>query len=298
MQFEEQIKKNIELIKSLGNEKYARDVLKARRDFLQLRADHEKELRGLYAKAIKNVNKEINLAKLTGNEDTLRASSLQHIQKALADEIENINKKTEAKMKEGIEEAIQLANQPVENRFYDSIRETGVLSVGKVKGAMVKLNKEAALEFWNRNRYGMTISQNIWKIGQNVDDNIRSLIGAGLSAGTDSAKIAQALEDYVQDGRETLVTNYPNMMDRLDGRVPKDLVYETLRLVRTEYTTAFHNSTIKRGQQTPGYKGVQWVLSDAHPVTDICDTLAETDAYGLGPGKYPKGQEPTTPHPN
>jgi hypothetical protein len=48
-----------------------------------------------------------------------------------------------------------------------------------------------------------------------------------------------------------------------------------------------------------GYVGMKWNLSKSHKVTDICDTLASQDLYGLGPGVYPKDKllpKPAHPH--
>lgn len=43
---------------------------------------------------------------------------------------------------------------------------------------------------------------------------------------------------------------------------------------------------------------VQWRLSSKHPKLDICDRHAKLDAYGLGPGVYPKADAPKPPaHP-
>jgi hypothetical protein len=89
------------------------------------------------------------------------------------------------------------------------------------------------------------------------------------------------------------------MMKRMKGRVPKDISYEALRLARTETTAAFGEGTIAAARVTPSYKGMKWILSKAHPLEDICDTLAEADGWGLGAGVYPPGEEPMYPaHPN
>ena len=43
---------------------------------------------------------------------------------------------------------------------------------------------------------------------------------------------------------------------------------------------------------------VQFKMSGTHPRTDICDLFAKQDAYGLGPGLYPKEHAPRPPlHP-
>jgi len=50
----------------------------------------------------------------------------------------------------------------------------------------------------------------------------------------DPVDIARALTKYDKEGSGTLVKDYPNMMKRMGRGLPKDLNYESLRLVRTE----------------------------------------------------------------
>lgn len=289
-----QVKQNIELIKSLGDNKFVKDVLTARRSFLKLRSSHEKALRSIYVKGIESISKRL----IEVESDSQRAV-LKVIKEELQKEIYKINQSTERLMKQGIQESFHFGGSAVENYFVSAIKETKALSLSDAKKAMILINREAVLSFWNRvAKNGMTISKTIWSKGDKVQDSIENLIEVGLVTGRDSVALARDLEQYVREGRKTLAEDYYNMMERMGKRVPKDICYEALRLARTEYTTAFTEATIKRGQRTPGYKGVQWILSDSHPISDICDVLAETDAHGLGVGVYPRGKEPTTPHPN
>lgn len=39
-------------------------------------------------------------------------------------------------------------------------------------------------------------------------------------------------------------------------------------------------------------KGIKWNLSKSHKEPDICDTWANQDLYGLGPGVYATGKVP------
>ncbi|OCL28655.1 hypothetical protein U472_00430 [Orenia metallireducens] len=289
-----QIKQNIELIKSLGDKRFIRDVLKSRSSFLKLRALHEKALREIYEKSIDSVAE-----RLAEEESATKKAILKVVQEQLQEEIFKINKATESLMEKGIQQSFDFGGSAAENYFLDAIRETRALSLSGARSSMIAINREAVLSFWNRvTENGMTISETIWSKGPKIEDTVIDFIEVGLATGRDSIEVARDLEKYVRKGSKTLAEYYPNMMVRMKKRIPKDICYEALRLIRTEYTTAFTEATIKRGQRTPGYKGVQWILSDSHPITDICDVLAETDAHGLGVGVYPRGKEPVMPHPN
>ncbi|MDG4557910.1 MAG: hypothetical protein P9F19_11075 [Candidatus Contendobacter sp.] len=75
--------------------------------------------------------------------------------------------------------------------------------------------------------------------------------------------------------------------------------YLANRIARTEIARA-QNAQIARELLADEQIGfVQIRLSSKHPKTDICDLHAKLDAYGLGPGVYPKAEAPLPPfHPH
>lgn len=124
------------------------------------------------------------------------------------------------------------------------------------------------------------------------------IIQDGIATGEDPVETARQIEKYVRRGKKTLAVDYPEMMDRMGSRIPQDIGYEALRLVRTETAAAFGEGTIAAASVSPSYIGMKWVLSGSHPIPDICDDLANAD-HGLGKGVWPPGQEPPMPaHPN
>jgi len=128
---------------------------------------------------------------------------------------------------------------------------------------------------------------------------MRDVIQTSVATGMDAKRVARILQRYVREGKQTLAKDYPNMMKRMGSRIPEDICYEALRLARTEMTAAFGGGTIAAAWASPSYQGMKWVLSNTHPVTDICDELAAADLYGLGAGVYSPGEEPPMPaHPN
>ena len=75
--------------------------------------------------------------------------------------------------------------------------------------------------------------------------------------------------------------------------------YLANRIARTEIARA-QNAQIARELLADDQIGfVQIRLSSKHPKPDICDLHAQLDAYGLGPGVYPKAEAPLPPfHPH
>lgn len=117
--------------------------------------------------------------------------------------------------------------------------------------------------------------------------------------------VARALRPYVQ-GSEELRTLFPE--GRIDIRkVPPELRgaakrmrYNAERIAFSEHTNARAEAEVRHFQADPLVEAVRWTLSPnrgrAH-VPDICDVLASQDLYGLGPGVYPVGKVPPSPHP-
>jgi hypothetical protein len=74
--------------------------------------------------------------------------------------------------------------------------------------------------------------------------------------------------------------------------------YFATRIAETELHRNFAIQQAKELLADDAVKYVQWRLSPAHPVEDICDYFAGVDRYGLGPGVYPKEAAPVAPaHP-
>lgn len=74
--------------------------------------------------------------------------------------------------------------------------------------------------------------------------------------------------------------------------------YFAKRIAETELHRNYAVQQAKEMLADDEIEYVQWRLSPAHPVEDICDYFAGVDRYGLGPGVYPKDQAPVAPaHP-
>lgn len=74
--------------------------------------------------------------------------------------------------------------------------------------------------------------------------------------------------------------------------------YFANRIAQTELHRIHTHDKVKQIIEDDGVEVVQIKLSATHPKVDICDYHANLDAYGLGPGCYPKDKAPMAPfHP-
>lgn len=87
--------------------------------------------------------------------------------------------------------------------------------------------------------------------------------------------------------------------------IKEKLAYQANRIARSETVEAMRQSYVKQMAEKPGVVCFQWTLSNRHASAlhggsrmDVCDILANANAYGLGPGRYPAAHVPKLPHPN
>ena len=74
--------------------------------------------------------------------------------------------------------------------------------------------------------------------------------------------------------------------------------YYANRIARTELHRNYTDQVARELMADDQIEYVQWRLSSTHPKADVCDRNARLDAWGLGPGVYPKAEAPKPPaHP-
>lgn len=90
----------------------------------------------------------------------------------------------------------------------------------------------------------------------------------------------------------------PDQIERhIDRFVSERARNHTKLIARTETVEAYRDSYRKSTKDKDYVVGYRWVLGANHPRIDICDQYAGQDLHGLGPGGYPPGDVPPTPHP-
>jgi len=296
----ENAKKIIKEIQDAAGE-YGKWALEARKQYINLRLRQDAEIRKLYIRAADRIAKELRSYAAKGS-GYLYKRHLQELEISLRREAERIAGDLTAQMKEYTQKSAEAGSGYSKAVLIDLVKQAGaddIINMAGIQNLFGRVNTQAVEAIWARTKNGMKLSDRIWQVSESARNAIRDLIQESVAIGQDAVKTARMLERYVRGGANTLASEYPNMMKRMKGRVPKDISYEALRLARTETTAAFGEGTIAAARVTPSYKGMKWILSKAHPLEDICDTLAEADGWGLGAGVYPPGEEPMYPaHPN
>lgn len=286
---------NILKIRTESGTEFARYILEARSDFLRLRMQQELALRQVYWDAADRVA--VQIQSLGASTSPLTKVHLRQLEKGLRDEGERISQAVGQHLKGGVATAFELGARPLQLKLFSDLRTAGTgLDLVRLQQGFAEVNTRAVEAFWTRTRNGLKLSERVWQTGQHVQDQVRLALQNAVAQGQDVVKTAREIQQWLKSG--TPSSQFTNMMRRMNGRVPKNLPYEALRLARTEMTISFQEGTYAAGRVTPSYRGARWMLSTGHPMQDVCDDLATADLYGLGPGGYAAGSEPITPHPN
>jgi hypothetical protein len=286
--------KEINEIKDAAGD-YKRWALEARKKYIELRLRQDVEILNLYIRVVKRVADELRKQSLSdGNIVNIRR--LYELERFLIEEARYFTDELDGMLKNYVEEAVE-AGASYSKAVLVSLLSSAEIDL-KVDAFYARINRQAIEAVWARTHNGLYLSDRIWKQSEKFRSAMRDIIQESVAIGQDAVKTAEMLEKYVKKGAKTLAKDYPNMMERVKGRIPNDISYEALRLVRTETTAAFGEGTILAARATPSYIGMRWVLSASHPKEDVCDGIAAHDE-GLGKGVYSPGNEPKFPaHPN
>lgn len=289
--------REIDEIKEAAGE-YRRWALEARKKYIDLRLRQDPEIRGLYIRAADRVAKELRKLAVKTPSSYLRKRQLQELEAALRTEADRLTGSLTKAFEQYIEQAVDAGVGYSQAVTLSLFKKAGLDTAG-LRSMFATVNRQAVEACWARTKKGLFLSDRIWEQGEKFRNTMRDIIQEAVATGQDAVKTARMLQQYVRQGKSTLAANYPNMMERMGGRIPKDICYEALRLARTEMTAAFGEGTLAAARMSPSYIGMKYVLSHNHPMPDICDNITSANLYGLGPGVYPPGEEPPYPfHPS
>ncbi|AJA42405.1 hypothetical protein AJ85_05695 [Alkalihalobacillus alcalophilus ATCC 27647 = CGMCC 1.3604] len=274
---------------------YGRWALEARKSYIDLRLRQDPEIVQMYVALVKRINVELGGMNLPSS-PSRREQMLYELGQSIRREVARFGAEYEALLLNYMSEGVVIGTSYTKAVTESLFAKAGVnLDTNRM---FATVNRQALEASFARTTKGLQLSDRIWQQTDKANRHINTIIREGIGLGYNVNKVAAALEQYVLSDAKTLVSDYPELVNRLGNRVPGKLSYEALRLARTEMTAAYGEGTIAAGQVAPSYKGVQWLLSLSHPSPDICDVMAEHDE-GLGKGVYGKGNEPLFPaHPN
>lgn len=120
-------------------------------------------------------------------------------------------------------------------------------------------------------------------------------LGQGATHEAGEFTIKSATQQLVKDLRKAKPEQVEKIVDRW---VLEKARYQARVVARHESVEAARDMAKRAAAEQPYVHGLRWTISGSHPVVDVCDVLASQDLYGLGPGGYPPGEVPSTPHPS
>ncbi|RJG26698.1 hypothetical protein [Paenibacillus thiaminolyticus] len=274
---------------------YLQWALAARKKYIDLRLGQDQEVRRIYIRAADKVAREIRLMKRQGYGNQMNVRYLTALELSLRQN--SITEALQGIVSSSIEKAVEAGTSYSYEVTLSQISKTK-LAKEPVKRAFFRANTQAVEACWARTQGGLHLSDRLWKHGEKARSAMTEIIQDAVATGEDPVETARALEKYVRRGKKTLAYEYPNMMERMGSRIPQDISYEALRLVRTETAAAFGEGTIAAAKVSPSYTGMKWLLSNNSDPCHVCKRFAEAD-HGLGRGVWPPGKEPPMPaHPN
>lgn len=268
-------------------------LLQSRKMLIELILQQDKEIRRIYidaadqlAKKIKDLDKAGAAYRITEHLDGyLRATS------------ELIEDKLKVLFSSGLSISVEAGMHQSKQATLSLLRRAGI-DWKPIERSFFRVHKEAVRAMEVRTLKGLNLSDRIWGQSQKARQSMGLVIQEAIAAGEHPVRVAEILQKYVRDGANTLVTEYPNMMDRIGDGLPRDLSYESLRLARTEMAAAYGEASVRSAEMNPSNIGMQWSVSNAGVACDVCLENASHDS-GMGPGVYKVEDLPDYPaHPN
>ncbi len=264
---------------------YQEAVLKARKKFLKLNKNQEKELLNLYKQLANQLSYDIATCRTSSQDAYLR--KLNEIVKI---NINQLNSQLSAIIKANAETSSQIAST-VESFYYHQITDDSVLST-MFNNSILNTSRKTVSKLIQGGYYkdGKTLDQRLWNITKNSAKDIDSLIKVNLLKGANAKELAQQVNKYVNPLKKLELKN-----DEVG--FSKNVSYQASRLARTSITHSFRETQIQQAMNNPFNIGMKWELSPSHGIrmhgkTDVCDDYAGQDNYGLGTGVFPANKMP------
>ena len=154
---------------------------------------------------------------------------------------------------------------------------------------MLMKNEGATMAFINRKVKGLGLSDRVWKLTRQTQENIDLLLESGVVNGRSAPEMATDLKKFlkepnrrfrrIRDENGKLQLSKPARRYHPGRGVYRSSYKNALRMSRTEVNMAYRDNDFQRRQNLPFIVGQRISLSPSHPEPDICNELV---------GLYPK----------
>lgn len=245
-----------------------------------------KEIRRFYKKMAKEMS--VSVEKLK-NRDTPYATDKRIYLNNLVNEMNvkmfNVDNKTQTLVKNNVSEMVGAVMQN---------NETFLKGIGF---AEFRQNPQLRFEMANQVISGQlyknkwNLSSAIWGDNQKKMQEINMIVTRGILKNKSTYQIAKELQKYVNPAAKK-VTDWNSPYG-----VRREIDYNAQRLARTMVSHAYQEAFVALTKDNPFIEAYKWVTSGLHNVCQLCIEREEDDAWGLGPGIFPKNALPLD-HPN
>lgn len=133
---------------------------------------------------------------------------------------------------------------------------------------------------------GMVFWSRVPNISKQFGDDVVNLVRAAINEGRDLGKIAADINKYVKDGKAGTIHRWGEVIEpdsaRLLKRVPEQVDYRALRLVRSELGRGLQETAKANGPNNPGGSGwYDWVRINVIDWGCNCPSNAANSPYLL-----------------
>lgn len=225
---------------------------------MQLTAEQEKQIRTLYEKIAKDIQKQ---AKKLPNSTSgvLRKEYLNKLKEQINEELEALGKDVESSvtgnMKKVAEKAVECNK--------DFLKKIGMPVEGAFSNAPGEIVKSVATgQLYDGN---WSLSKAIWRGTKKAQEDINTIVAQGIAQNKGAYDIAKDLEKYVKpSARKPWDWNkvYPGTAKKVD--------YNAQRLARTMVSHAYQQSFVNTTQKNPFVSKYKWMSAGGSHVCEIC----------------------------
>jgi len=257
---------------------------------LQNQIDIYKKLQIMYEKASDDILKRVT-NKSISNEELFLFSKFEkrylEEKKRIDYIITELNNNVTSYIKEEARYAWDLSNEKNTKLLLDTFEKKGL----EVPAGMKQRNIADYEMFVKRKTNGLTISDRVWNISDNLKSEIQQAINAGIASSSDANELAKNIKKYlndpnarirrVRDNQGNLKVSAKDLQNKPGRGVYRSSFKNAYRLARTEVTNAYRESDYERWQAMPfviGYK-----IQNSTRVETICDICIGHDGH-----VYPK----------
>lgn len=299
---------------------YRQALLVARDRGYRINRQGVERLYAAFAEALSRISSEAGTQALTAERAAGLRQDIEQILRALQKEMA---RSTETSVRDVLLDVVQLHREV--NRELIRRYGAGTAAAASVAGRFDRVPVRALQAMVARSRGAATFrtlyNRKITALAPQLDTFLDAAVTRGVSAGRAAKDLAQLMVRAGGTGTNVADSRaFARALDAVDvgdlhrgaGTIDFDaygltdndvselrkLLYDARRIQVSETNNALREGNAASMRESPIVAAAAWQLSGRHPEPDVCDVLAETDAFGYGPGFYPPDRWPLAPHPH